>query len=65
MKMDRSIKAGDTVEIEFWQPISQIVGVVLYKPVAVGDSWVIDTVDGIVHVQLFAVMRKIEGEAAQ
>lgn len=45
----KHVNAGDKVKVQ-WEHIEWIQGTVIYMPCATGDSWVIDSPDGIRHI---------------
>ena len=57
--MDKAINIGHRVLVVFAKG-STVVGKVVYKAVATGDSWIIDSeVDGIVYAQNFWYIQKL------
>lgn len=60
-----SIDKGDTVRVEFWPMVNDVVGTVRYCPSGAGDSWSIKEQETgmTVYVMHFARMTRIASAA--
>jgi hypothetical protein len=56
LEVDKSISIGHVVNVHFGKSSSIFNAKVLYEPQATGDSWILDTEQGVVYVQIFERM---------
>ena len=57
--MDIKVKKGHIVNVHFVRSPSIFGAKVLYTPQATGDSWHLETKEGVIYVQLFEKMEII------
>ena len=59
MSDENAIKEGDVVDVEFEYAMAIYNATVLYVPCATGDSWRLRDSQGVIYVQNFCTMRRV------